>query len=311
MSELRSPRFFSLPVVILLHLGFAAPASAYVRSTSATDGKPFVWLESCLAVKPDGRGSQDVPIDQINATLQRAVSNWTVHTNDCTYLRLSALPADGPQEVAADGQPVVVFRDQVWARPGGMPHDPAAIGLTTVFHIAAPGDPGDATILDADIELNGVNYTFTTDPVNATQRPSTFAVADLENTLTHELGHVQGLAHTCWDHITPNPPLDNNGNPIPDCNDPNLPDAILNTTMFPYATMPREISKRNLSMDDVAGICDVYPSTQPQNACFQHTTGGYGNGCALVPGRARPPAPFALLVLVAGATWLVRRRRPC
>ena len=55
------------------------------------------------------------------------------------------------------------------------PHDPSAIGLTTVFFVDTPGKPGDGTILDADIELNGVNFTFTTDPANAQPAPGTLA----------------------------------------------------------------------------------------------------------------------------------------
>jgi hypothetical protein len=191
----------------------------------------------------------------------------------------------------------------VWGRPGAsLRHDPSAIGLTSVFYVDRPGIVGDGTILDADVELNGVNFTFTVDVTSATARPGT-TVADLENTLTHELGHVQGLAHTCWDHIAPEPPLDDAGNPIPDCNGP-VPDAILNTTMYPYALMPGETSKRNLSADDVRGICELYPAptASPPPGCYAELDGG----CA-VGGRARAHdlAPALLLWLAA----LGRRRR--
>jgi hypothetical protein len=284
-------------------------ASAFVRSTSPKSGKPFVWTEDCLAVKPDARGSQDLDIDTINATLGRAANNWNKKTYGCTNLRLFTLPADRTLEVESDSQPAVVFRDTVWARPGGMMHDPAAIGLTTVFHVSTPGEPGDATILDADIELNGVYFTFTTDPMNTTTRTDPnglpTGIADLENTLTHELGHVQGLAHTCWDHLTDTPPVDNLGNPIPDCNG-TLPDSILMTTMYPYSLVQGETSKRNVSQDDVDGICDVYPSTDPPKACFQKVTGG----CSV----ARTPFtfPWALTLLLVGAvasTLFTWRRR--
>jgi hypothetical protein len=207
--------------------------------------------------------------------------------------------------VAPDGLPALIFRNTTWQRPGHAPHDPSAIGLTTVMYVNTPGVIGDATILDADIELNNVNYTFTTDPTNATARPGT-QLADLENTLTHELGHVQGLAHTCWDHIAPSPPHDNSGNPIPDCNDA-LPESILATTMYPYASMPGEISKRNLSPDDSAGVCDVYQSLATQLACHPEVVGGYP-ACAVAPG-ARPrrwPLPVGALLVVA---WLAARRR--
>jgi hypothetical protein len=216
-------------------------------------------------------------------------------------------PAHAVLDVAADGQNAVVFRHDQWARPGGMPHDPAAIGLTTVFFIDTPGRLGDASILDADIELNAVSFTFTTDPSSATARPGT-SIADLENTLTHELGHVQGLAHNCWDHVTATPPLDNLGNPILDCGS-TLPASITMATMFPYARSG-EISKRNLSSDDVQGVCEVYPPTGTPPACFLNVR----SGCAVANGGARPcgnlPQALPLLLLAIAALAIARGRAP-
>ena len=286
---------------------FAAPAEAYVRTTTETTGVPVQWNEKCIVVTIDLRGSKDVPLADIATTLQRAVGNWTSRTTMCGGLTLSSRPAYKVLDVAPDGLPAVIFRNDMWQRPGHAPHDPAAIGLTTVMYVNTPGVPGDGTILDADIELNNVNYTFTTDPDNATARPGT-QLADLENTLTHELGHVQGLAHTCWDHITPTPPLDNNGQPIPDCNDPDLPPSITMTTMFPYASMPGETSKRNLSPDDVNGVCEVYMPLAGKLACYPEIDGG---ACSAAPTerRARWPIAPAALVLVGGALAVARRRR--
>jgi hypothetical protein len=301
------PRARLAQALVALGIAIASggDAFAYVRSTSPKSGKPFVWLVGCLSVKPDGRGSQDLSLDVIDQTLSKSVSNWTSRTDKCTNLRLAALPADVPLETVADGQPSVVFRDKVWARPGGMPHDPNAIGLTTVFHLSDPGQPDDATILDADIELNGVNWTFVTEPSTTPSRAGTFGVADLENTLTHELGHVQGLAHTCWDHLTDVPPLDNNGKPILDCNDPALPAYITNATMYPYSQTEGETSKRTLTQDDINGICQVYSSTAPLPACFLVTNGG----CDASGSHALPRWALALTLAVVAALMLRRVRR--
>jgi hypothetical protein len=276
----------------------ASGARGYVRTTSQHSGAPVAWLESCVTVTPDRRGSVDVPLDRVEDTLARAANNWTSRTSGCGYLALSTMPASAVLDVAPDGQNAVVFRLDNWT------HDPGAIGLTTVFFVDTPGRIGDASILDADIELNGQNFTFTNDAASATPRDGT-VIADLENTLTHELGHVQGLAHTCWDHVTDTPPLDNLGDPIPDCNSV-LPASILDTTMYPYALTPGETSKRNLSPDDVAGVCDVYPSTGTPPACFLHVSSGIG--CSI--GRAAPPTPSsaALLLLLLAALVLGRAR---
>ncbi len=176
------------------------------------------------------------------------------------------------------------------------------------MYVNTPGLPGDGTILDADIELNDVNYTFTIDPANAVARPGT-ELADLENTLTHELGHVQGLAHTCWDHITATPPLDNLGNPIPDCNDPNLPASVTDTTMYPYASMPGETSKRNLSPDDVSGVCDVYGPLAGKLGCYPEIDGG---GCSAMPPPRRGRWPLAAIAAgVLAVLGTAARRRRC
>jgi MYXO-CTERM domain-containing protein len=55
---------------------------------------------------------------------------------------------------------------------------------------------------------------------------------DLRNTLTHEVGHLVGLAH--------------------------VPDSQPAATMFARTT-PGEIEKRSLSEDDIAGVCAIYP----------------------------------------------------
>jgi hypothetical protein len=294
-------------VAIALCAQLPRSATAYVRTTTETSGVPVQWNEQCVVVTIDERGSKDVSLPDIATTLARAVANWTTRTGKCGGLSLASRPAYKVLDVAADGLPALIFRNDVWQRPGHAPHDPSAIGLTTVLYVNTPGQPGDGTILDADIELNNVNYTFTIDPLNANARPGT-QLADLENTLTHELGHVQGLAHTCWDHISPQPPLDNLGNPIPDCNDPDLPLGVTETTMFPYASMPGETSKRNLSPDDVDGVCDVYQPLAGKLGCYPEIEGA---ACSAAPAQRRatwPLVPFAA-ALVAAALVAARRRR--
>lgn len=295
-------------VAVWLCAQVAFPAAAYVRTTTETSGVPVQWNEKCVVVTIDMRGSKDIALPDIATTLQRAVMNWTGRTTACGGLSLASRPAYKVLDVAPDGLPAVIFRNDLWQRPGHAPHDPAAIGLTTVMYVNTPGVPGDGTILDADVELNNVNYTFTTDTTNAVARPGT-QLADLENTLTHELGHVQGLAHTCWDHITPTPPLDNNGMPIPDCNDPNLPASITATTMYPYAAMPGETSKRNLSPDDVNGLCNVYKPLAGKLGCYSEIDGGLQCSAAPAERRSRWPLVPAALAALGGAIAVARRRR--
>ncbi len=295
---------FSLWVIFVAAADYAL---AYVRTTTETSDVPVQWNVGCVVVTPDLRGSKDVPLDQVAAVLARATVNWTKFTSSCNGIVLTSRPAYKVLDVDADGIPAVIFRNDAWQRPGHPPHDPAAIGLTTVMYVNTPGAPGDGTILDADIELNNVNYTFVLEPSTVPARPGT-QIADLENTITHELGHVQGLAHTCWDHITDTPPLDNTGNPIPDCNDPDLPSLVTDATMYPYATMDGETSKRDLTPDDVAGVCDVYQPLAGKLSCYPEIVGG---ACSAAPAERRTRLPIVLAALAVLGGALVARRRRC
>jgi hypothetical protein len=292
-------------LALILCLLLPMRALGYVRSRSPKSGAPFTWLTSCIVLHPDSRGSQDLTLDELDAVLQRSATNWSDRTDQCGSLRLTVAPMERREEVAADGRPIVVFRDKSWRRPGGNEHEPSAIALTTVFHVSTPGFEGDGTILDTDVELNGVYFTFVIQPSQTAARDNTH-LADLENTLTHEFGHVQGLAHTCWDHLSLDPPVDDLGDPIPDCNGP-LPDSIMETTMYPYSVSDGETSKRSLTDDDVRGVCEVYPIDAPQAACNQQLRGG----CSPAPASVPPPLGAELLavVMVLIALGLVRARR--
>jgi hypothetical protein len=295
------------PLALALTL---APAGAQAYVSTRTDaGTPVRWQSRCIVMTPDARGDQsgdDIDADAIDATLGRAVGNWNARMQTCSFMQLGVVPATRALEAVSDGRPAVVFRSDMWGNPDKM-YDPATIGVTTVWYANRPGDPADGLVTDADIELNAVNWTFTTDPANAVARPHT-KVADLENTLTHELGHVMGLAHTCWDHKTNTAPPDDTGTPAPDCDSANLPPKITTATMYPYAA-ERAISMRVVGDDDLKGVCDTYPMTDTPPACYDFIESA---GCA-VPQPLREPAHDArnlvIALMVGGALLGIRRAR--
>jgi hypothetical protein len=190
----------------------------------------------------------------------------------------------------------------------------AAAGITTVFYVDRPGDKADGDILDADVELNNVDFTFDfVGPDGPTKMArSGTALADFENTLVHELGHLQGLDHTCKDAATPPQEVDDTGNPPPDCDKlSQLPLAdevkIQNATMFNSAG-PAETKKRTPEADDIAGICDAYPIANAPATCSPADLNSYKQaGCALGggPGGAGAIAVLCLLAIALGAA---RRR---
>jgi len=130
-------------------------------------------------------------------------------------------------------------------------------------------------VVDSDIEFNGRDYTFST-------AESDEVLVDVANTLAHEAGHTVGLDHS---------------------SDPNA-------SMYGYAP-PGEIRKRDLSQDDIDGLCHIYPYGRDLPPCegFE-PPGGKGGGCAAA--GARSSSGWWWLLLGAGL-WLggrqVRRRR--
>ena len=270
---------------------------------------PVQWNEKCVVVTLDERGSKDVSLPDIAATLARAVSNWTTRTSTCGGLSLSSRAAYKVLDVAADGLPSVIFRNDVWQRPGHAPHDPSAIGLTTVLYVNTPGVPGDGTILDADIELNNVNYTFIDRSEHGRRRAPARRWRISRTRSRTSSATCRGSAHTCWDHVrdgrrrstTP-------GSRSPTATIPTCRRRSPTTTMYPYASMPDETSKRNLSPDDVAGVCDVYGPLAGKLACYPEIDGG---ACSAAPSQRRSGWPWAAIAfaIVVGAAMRQRRRR--
>jgi hypothetical protein len=291
----------------------ASSAWAYVRSRTEK-GVPVYWSGSCAFVQPDSAGTPDLPSDQVFATIQKSMQNWTDAVGSQGYLKLM-YDQPAPLEAHLDGVNVVKFRTDKWCHPNdaqqnNVCYSPSAAGITTVFFVQDGSDKA-GTILDADIELNDIDFTFAILPTTATAPPSR-PFADLENTLTHELGHLQGLDHTCKDSATPPQEVDENGNPPPDCTAlSSLPTAeqakIRTATMYNFA-MPGETNKRSPEPDDVGGIANAYPPANAPNSCKHTNLDDFKtHGCDM--GGSATPSGAGLAMLFGALVALVARRR--
>lgn len=217
-------KYLGMPLLAGLSAGLVASlaatsAQAFERSKTPS-GVGVSWAKRSITFHINERGSTDVDFDAVEDTVNNSFAVWT--EPDCTDIRFNYGGTTASSSVgfnqSGSNQNLVVFKESNW------PHQDGVIGVTTVTFCTQRGGicTYNGVILDADIEMNGEEFTFAT---NGSRR-----LFDLGNTLTHEVGHLLGLDHT--------------------------PER--NATMFASAPAGETI-KRSLHEDDVDGVCFVYP----------------------------------------------------
>ena len=208
-----------------------------------------------MALTFDDAYSADIAADaDTQAALTASMTTWNAVT--CSYLKLGDAGTITAAPVGyVPGGPnynAVKWIETSW------PENRQAIAATlTTFEC----DTG--KLVDADVLFNGEDFTFTVEP---DLLPT---AADVENTMTHELGHLVGFDHS------PDP----------------------QSTMYAEAPLGETI-KRDLTADDAAGMCDVYTVGEEPDLD--------GGCCGTGAGGGRGSAALAAAV---AAMLVTRRRR--
>ena len=278
-------------------VGRSLPAEAFVRYLT-DDNAPFFWAQATVPITGYSNDftQTSMTIDQVASALQGAAAAWSQETNPCTYLELVPALSTAPTPLAVnDGHNSLIFHNSLWCHVGAngkcnVDYDSSALAVTTDTANTKTGQ-----IYDADVEVNLVDDHW----ADLVEDPNLTGDMDLQNALTHELGHLIGLDHTCFDALssmTGVRPDDNTGQPIPDCVMAS-PD-VQATTMFPSAN-PGDTEKRTLAPDDLNAVCTIYPVDHPPPPPGTGVNGGCA-GCAAAgrPGDTGALASFALLAAV-------------
>jgi hypothetical protein len=284
-----------------------SPGGEFVRTLN-NNGAPIFWRSGCAFVSAASDGSSQIAGDAEFQVIGETMQRWREETSGCSYF---VLENDGraDREVGFDGINIIKFREQQWCRPASDDepqkcYDQAAVGLTTLTFIDDSGSSRNGEILDADIELNGVNYAFSVDGQTLGQQNCD---ADLANTLTHELGHFMGLDHTCW--TGGRRLVDGDGNPVPACDGPGIDGTITEATMYNFQACG-ETKKSSPEADDIAGICTIYPLADDPQECERPNIDP-GGCCSVASSRNAPESSWwgALLLALAAALPFLRLRR--
>ncbi|MBL8950134.1 MAG: matrixin family metalloprotease [Myxococcaceae bacterium] len=298
-------------VPLLVAVVLAQGTAPYYRSRV----KPYTESDHCLywsenmvlTWKASVNGNPDTPGEGEFDAMRASFASWNTALNACSSLRFQEGERTSSRTIgwlsAVADQPknenILVFRTRVCdptVAPATDPcwddandnddcgnkfdcwvHQSGAIALTTTTY-----DPQSGRILDTDIEFNAARFFQTVSDVPCVP-PGNWGPNctswDIQNTLTHEIGHALGLDHT------------------------NAPGS----TMNPSAP-PGETSKRTLDTGTSSFVCDAYPAGQVAQDCvirpFKPTLGDVPSGCGC--GSA---AGGALVLALAPVLALFRRRR--
>jgi hypothetical protein len=89
------------------------------------------------------------------------------------------------------------------------------------------------------------------------------------------------IGRLAWQSATPRGrPDDHLGNPVPDCEGASF--SVRAATMYNSAAR-RDVSKRDLTEDDLQAVCEVYPVSSRMD--------GAAGGCAVASPLLPAPAP--------------------
>ncbi len=295
----------SSALFLTLALSLGAGNDPYVRSRVDTGvahdpNAHCLWWnrqDNPLIFHQNDQGNPETTGDSEFDAARRSIEVWQMASETCGHLQIQEGIRLADRKIgfvtgAADNRNIILYRQTLcqglvrttnpcWSaldcqnKYDCWDGQRGTIALTTTTYDVKTGE-----IMDADIEMNAASFVFTTvdaPPCVDRNYHQGCVATDVENTITHELGHALGLDHT----------------------------GALGSTMNPSAP-PGELSKRSLDPGTHQFVCDVYPRGAPPRDCVIEPLEeqlGKSASCNAVGGSS------FLLALTAGALAVAGRRR--
>jgi hypothetical protein len=297
-------------VALVLLAGVASAQEGYIRTpVPGHEGDAplcITWNKRELVYTVDAKGSTRTPGESEFVAIDAAFASWQTVSDTCSdfhfvrgergqnlqigrgtesnnsiVFREASCRTAAPQSDPCQADGTCANKFQCWD------HSDFTIALTTTTFSVKTG-----AIYDADIELNasphvdGAVFLFTTissPPCEEGMEAVTCVATDIQNTLTHEIGHAVG-----FDHV-----------------------EVPGSTM--EATAPLgETQKRIIDFGTSRGFCNTYPKGQPPVPCdelaqLSKTIDARGSGTAGLPPCSCTTGDASLGLLGLGLLLMVRR----
>lgn len=224
-----------LPFVVLVVLCYSHGGYAYrlIQQTggagtytfgnlvAAGSGETMRWSPRTIQFQVNNNGAGDgLTFNQTQTAVTLAYGAW--RNLSCVGIRFSRQAGTNATRNATDGQNVTY-----WAEAGAAEYTNGTLGFGTLA-VTILTIRGDQTLTDVDIAFNGRDFLWA-----LTDAPGPPTTVDVQDTATHEIGHMIGLHHS---EIV--------GAPTPTMN------------RFNQAGN----AGRSLEADDINAACYVYPS---------------------------------------------------
>ncbi|MBL0215498.1 MAG: hypothetical protein IPQ07_16635 [Myxococcales bacterium] len=278
-------------------IGLALLGTGFVQQATKS-GTPIEWEGTCPLLEIGHLVVPGPTEDELRGILTQAIDAW--QSDGCDALPFTVVEGiTDTDETGFDGHNLVVTRGPDYCADGTHNDEevcltPDALAVTSMYFFDRPGDPRDGQLVEIDLEINLRNK-FATDGSRTSY--------DLLTTITHELGHVLGLEHSC---VT-EPGLllyDPAGHIVPACSASKQNVGVVAETMYPWSGTG-EVLRRVPQPDERQAICQIY--RKHPGTCTNFSELSTACSCSGdAPGAAGQVLVMAgLLVLVAG-----RRRRP-
>lgn len=297
---------------LLVFLGAQPAFAQYIRLYNKAGTVCLTWNLRSFVYHVDAAGSLKTPGDAEIPAIDAAFASWQQAANTCSdfqYIKGERL-ANVETNQGTPAENMIIWRERACEevvplddscralKEDGSPKDENAclnkykcwdhsrdiLALTTTSY-----SPRTGTIFEGDVELNGAAWFFTTiasPPCAETPGPLCNST-DIQNTMTHEIGHLMGLAH--------------------------VPDE--GSTMAQSANVG-DLDKRVLDPGTVLGLCRIYPRGAPPAQCEEGDGGiahrritGKQTGSPQPTGACRSNTGYADTAMLFLVSLSMRRRR--